>query len=136
VVVTGAAAGLGLAMAEVLAECGARVTLADIHEERLEAATAHLAERGCDVRAGVRRAGQLLQLGENAGRAQVIHIAAAGSLIQHGLYLIARGQGEVDQVGRGCNLPVAQPVESRFEIVREAGNVVEAEHRARTLDGM
>jgi NAD(P)-dependent dehydrogenase (short-subunit alcohol dehydrogenase family) len=53
VVVTGAAAGLGLAMAEVLAECGARVTLADIHEERLEAATAHLAERGCDVRAVV-----------------------------------------------------------------------------------
>ena len=50
VVVTGAAAGLGFAMAEVLAECGARVTLADIHEERLEAATARLAERGCDVR--------------------------------------------------------------------------------------
>ena len=49
-VVTGAAAGLGFAMAEVLAECGARVTLADIHEERLEAATARLAERGCDVR--------------------------------------------------------------------------------------
>jgi NAD(P)-dependent dehydrogenase (short-subunit alcohol dehydrogenase family) len=50
VVVTGAAAGLGFAMAEVLAECGARVTLADIHEERLEGATARLADRGCDVR--------------------------------------------------------------------------------------
>ena len=50
VVVTGAAAGLGFAMAEVLAECGARVTLADIDEERLEAAAARLAERGCDAR--------------------------------------------------------------------------------------
>jgi NAD(P)-dependent dehydrogenase (short-subunit alcohol dehydrogenase family) len=50
VVVTGAAAGLGLAMAEVLAECGARVTLADIHEERLQASTERLADRGCDVR--------------------------------------------------------------------------------------
>jgi NAD(P)-dependent dehydrogenase (short-subunit alcohol dehydrogenase family) len=50
VVVTGAAAGLGFAMAEVLAECGARVTLADIHEERLEASVARLADRGCDVR--------------------------------------------------------------------------------------
>jgi len=50
VVVTGAAAGLGFAMAEVLAECGARVTLADIHEERLAASTERLAERGCDVR--------------------------------------------------------------------------------------
>ena len=50
VLVTGAAAGLGFAMAEVLAECGARVTLADIHEERLAASTERLAERGCDVR--------------------------------------------------------------------------------------
>jgi NAD(P)-dependent dehydrogenase (short-subunit alcohol dehydrogenase family) len=50
VVVTGAAAGLGFAMAEVLAECGACVTLADIHPERLEEATARLADRGCDVR--------------------------------------------------------------------------------------
>ena len=36
VVVTGSASGLGFAMAEVLAECGARVTLADIDEARLE----------------------------------------------------------------------------------------------------
>jgi NAD(P)-dependent dehydrogenase (short-subunit alcohol dehydrogenase family) len=50
VVVTGAAAGLGFAMAEVLAECGARVTLADIHEGRLGEKTARLAEQGCDVR--------------------------------------------------------------------------------------
>src|SRR4051812_14107541 len=50
VVVTGAAAGLGFAMAEVLAECGARVTLADIHEDRLEAKTAELRERGLDAR--------------------------------------------------------------------------------------
>src|SRR5581483_6882527 len=50
VVVTGAAAGLGFAMAEVLAECGARVTLADIHAGRLEASVSRLAERGGDVR--------------------------------------------------------------------------------------
>jgi NAD(P)-dependent dehydrogenase (short-subunit alcohol dehydrogenase family) len=50
VLVTGAAAGLGFAMAEVLAECGARVTLADVHEPRLEEKTAQLAARGCDVR--------------------------------------------------------------------------------------
>lgn len=50
VIVTGAAAGLGFAIAEVLAECGARVTLADIHEERLEASTENLRSRGCDAR--------------------------------------------------------------------------------------
>lgn len=51
VVVTGAAGGLGFAMAEVLADCGARVTLADVDEERLEESTAQLLERGCDARA-------------------------------------------------------------------------------------
>ena len=49
-IVTGAASGLGLAIAEVLADCGARVTLADIHDEHLAEATATLASRGCDVR--------------------------------------------------------------------------------------
>jgi NAD(P)-dependent dehydrogenase (short-subunit alcohol dehydrogenase family) len=53
VVVTGAASGLGFAMAEVLADCGARVTLADIHEERLGTSTRRLVERGCDARSFV-----------------------------------------------------------------------------------
>jgi NAD(P)-dependent dehydrogenase (short-subunit alcohol dehydrogenase family) len=52
-VVTGAASGIGFAMAEVLADCGARVTLADIDGELLEESTRALAERGCRVRAEV-----------------------------------------------------------------------------------
>ena len=39
-IVTGAASGLGLAMAEVLADCGAHVTLADVDAERLESVAA------------------------------------------------------------------------------------------------
>jgi len=50
VVVTGAASGLGFAMAEVLADCGARVTLADIDVDLLEEVTGSLAERGAQVR--------------------------------------------------------------------------------------
>jgi NAD(P)-dependent dehydrogenase (short-subunit alcohol dehydrogenase family) len=50
VVVTGAASGLGLAMAEVMADAGARVTLADLEPERLEAETSRLAEAGGQVR--------------------------------------------------------------------------------------
>lgn len=53
IVVTGAASGLGFAMADVLAECGARVTLADIDAERLENSTASLAARGGRVRSFV-----------------------------------------------------------------------------------
>jgi NAD(P)-dependent dehydrogenase (short-subunit alcohol dehydrogenase family) len=47
VVVTGAASGLGLAMAEVMADGGARVTLADLDEEGLEQVAGRL---GGDVR--------------------------------------------------------------------------------------
>jgi len=53
IVVTGAASGLGFAMAEVLAECGARVTLADIAEDRLAASTEALRARELDARASV-----------------------------------------------------------------------------------
>jgi NAD(P)-dependent dehydrogenase (short-subunit alcohol dehydrogenase family) len=53
VVVTGAASGLGFAMAEVLAECGARVTLADIDRERLAASTEGLRARGLEVRQAI-----------------------------------------------------------------------------------
>ena len=53
IVVTGAASGLGLAMAEILAECGARVTLADVDAERLESATASIVERGGTARSFV-----------------------------------------------------------------------------------
>lgn len=46
VVVTGAASGLGLAMAEVTADCGATVVMADRDVEALEPARARLAARG------------------------------------------------------------------------------------------
>jgi NAD(P)-dependent dehydrogenase (short-subunit alcohol dehydrogenase family) len=52
-VVTGAASGLGFAMAEVLADCGARVTLADIDRDLLEESTRTLADRGGRVRGSV-----------------------------------------------------------------------------------
>jgi NAD(P)-dependent dehydrogenase (short-subunit alcohol dehydrogenase family) len=50
VVVTGAASGLGLAMAEVMADGGALVTLADLEPKRLEEETARLADAGGKVR--------------------------------------------------------------------------------------
>ena len=53
VVVTGAASGLGFAIAEVLADCGALVTLADLDADLLEQSTQALAERGAKVRAAV-----------------------------------------------------------------------------------
>ncbi len=53
VVVTGAADGLGFAIAEVMAEAGAVVTLGDINEAGLEHATESLASRGLSVRRAV-----------------------------------------------------------------------------------
>jgi NAD(P)-dependent dehydrogenase (short-subunit alcohol dehydrogenase family) len=51
--VTGAASGLGLAYAEVMAENGARVVLADADAAGLEGARARLASAGCAVEAAV-----------------------------------------------------------------------------------
>ena len=51
--VTGAASGIGRAFAEVLADSGARVTLADFAPERLTQVADELAGRGGDVRASV-----------------------------------------------------------------------------------
>ena len=50
-VVTGAASGIGLAYAEVMADNGARVTLMDKDTRALDAAVRRLAERGGEVRA-------------------------------------------------------------------------------------
>jgi NAD(P)-dependent dehydrogenase (short-subunit alcohol dehydrogenase family) len=76
VVVTGAASGLGFAAAEVLAECGARVTLADVDEETLAQSTTSLVERGTDARAftvDVSDSGQVQALVDDA-------VAAYGGL--------------------------------------------------------
>jgi NAD(P)-dependent dehydrogenase (short-subunit alcohol dehydrogenase family) len=47
--ITGAASGLGLAFAEVMAENGAKVVLTDVDAEGLERAAARLASAGCAV---------------------------------------------------------------------------------------
>lgn len=52
-IVTGAASGLGLAIAEALAENGARVTLLDIDADRIATETERLQAQGCAVRGEV-----------------------------------------------------------------------------------
>lgn len=52
-VVTGAASGIGLAYAEVMAEHGAKVTLMDLNAAGLDAAAAAMRARGCEVRTEV-----------------------------------------------------------------------------------
>jgi NAD(P)-dependent dehydrogenase (short-subunit alcohol dehydrogenase family) len=49
-IVTGAASGLGLAIAEAMAENGARVALFDLDRQGLDAAADRLAKAGADVR--------------------------------------------------------------------------------------
>ncbi|MFC7049304.1 SDR family NAD(P)-dependent oxidoreductase [Emcibacter nanhaiensis] len=51
--VTGAASGLGLAYAEVMADMGAKVTLTDINPDTLQQQVDRLAARGCTVRGAV-----------------------------------------------------------------------------------
>jgi NAD(P)-dependent dehydrogenase (short-subunit alcohol dehydrogenase family) len=53
VIVTGAANGLGFAMAEVLADCGAKVTLADIDGPHVDRMTRSLVDKGGQARSFV-----------------------------------------------------------------------------------
>jgi NAD(P)-dependent dehydrogenase (short-subunit alcohol dehydrogenase family) len=53
VVVTGGASGIGLGYAEALASNGARVTILDVHEQRIENETRRLRSAGLDVRGQV-----------------------------------------------------------------------------------
>ncbi len=53
VIVTGGASGLGLGYAEALAENGARVTLLDVHPQRVAEETKRLRSAGLDVRGEV-----------------------------------------------------------------------------------
>jgi NAD(P)-dependent dehydrogenase (short-subunit alcohol dehydrogenase family) len=70
-VVTGAASGIGLAYAEVMADNGARVTLMDRDAASLDAAVRRLAERGGEVR------GQTLDVTDRPGLRAGIDTAAA-----------------------------------------------------------
>ena len=53
VVITGGASGIGLGYAEALASNGARVTLLDVHPQRIEKETKRLQASGLDVRGQV-----------------------------------------------------------------------------------
>lgn len=70
-VVTGAAAGLGLAYAQVLADNGARVVLLDADSAALEAALADLAAAGADI------SGIVVDVTDSAALADAIARAAA-----------------------------------------------------------
>jgi threonine dehydrogenase-like Zn-dependent dehydrogenase/NADP-dependent 3-hydroxy acid dehydrogenase YdfG len=72
--VTGAASGIGQAFAEVLADSGARVTLADIDAERLALVVAELEARGGDVRGVV----------VDVSDAAAVDTAFAGAVAAHG----------------------------------------------------
>jgi NAD(P)-dependent dehydrogenase (short-subunit alcohol dehydrogenase family) len=70
-IVTGAASGLGLAMAEVMAENGARVTLADADQAGLDRAVARLRAQQCAVEGVLVDVGNLERL-----RAVIDEVAA------------------------------------------------------------
>ena len=87
-IVTGAASGIGLAYAEVMADNGARVTLMDKDASSLDAALRRLAERGGDVR------GQILDVTDRPG-------------LRTGIAAVAGHYGKLDVVfaNVGIDLP-------------------------------
>jgi NAD(P)-dependent dehydrogenase (short-subunit alcohol dehydrogenase family) len=72
--ITGAASGLGLAFAEVMAENGAKVVLTDVDAEGLERAAARLASAGCTVEQAI------VDIGDTAA----LRAAIDGTVERHG----------------------------------------------------
>lgn len=98
-VVTGAASGIGLAYAEVMAEAGAQVTLLDLDAERLQEQVARLTALGFAVHGEVVDATDrqamyacFERIGERYGRLDVV-FANAG---------IDAGPGFLDSEGQRC----------------------------------
>jgi NAD(P)-dependent dehydrogenase (short-subunit alcohol dehydrogenase family) len=100
-VVTGAASGLGSAMARVLARNGARVTLADVDEAGLRRAAAGLTAEGCSVRTAVVDVADAAAVDElmaaAAGWDSGLHVAFANAGISAGPGFVAP-EGRLDAV--------------------------------------
>jgi NAD(P)-dependent dehydrogenase (short-subunit alcohol dehydrogenase family) len=100
VVVTGAASGLGFAMAEVMSDCGARVTLADVDGERLEEATGRLGGQVRSAQVDVSDADQVERLFagvvEEQGGVDAV-FANAGISLEPGVVDPAGGFGAFDR---------------------------------------
>ena len=100
-VVTGAASGLGSAMARVLARNGARVTLADVDEAGLRRAAAGLTAEGCSVRTAVVDVADAAAVDElmaaAAGWDSGLHIAFANAGISAGPGFVAP-EGRLDAI--------------------------------------
>jgi NAD(P)-dependent dehydrogenase (short-subunit alcohol dehydrogenase family) len=100
VVVTGAASGLGLAIAEVMSDCGARVTLADVDGARLEEVTGRLVGQVRSSRVDVSDADQVERLMddvvEDQGGVDVV-FANAGISLEPGVVDPEGGFGAFDR---------------------------------------
>ncbi|MFO1279059.1 MAG: SDR family NAD(P)-dependent oxidoreductase [Burkholderiaceae bacterium] len=84
IVITGAASGIGEALAIALAAQGARLLLADVHAERLDAVAAALRERGADC---------LAQACDVADEAAVQALADAAQTAWGGAHAVVNNAG-------------------------------------------
>jgi len=91
IVITGAASGIGEALAHTLAAQGARLLLADVHAERLDTVVAALRATGADCRA---------QVCDVADRASVLALADTAQQAWGGAH------GVVNNAGVGLVAPV------------------------------
>jgi NAD(P)-dependent dehydrogenase (short-subunit alcohol dehydrogenase family) len=100
--VTGAASGLGWAMAEVMAEYGATVTLADVDEHGLEIAERQLKSRGYNVESTLLDISNSKQLHAAIDRCADEHgkldIVFANAGISAGPSFVTSPSGQIDSV--------------------------------------
>ncbi len=136
-VVTGAASGLGLAMAEVMAENGAVVTMLDIDEVGLDAAVTRLAAAGHAVKGIVMDVGDTVRLRAAIGAIAEKHgqldavFANAGNSAGRSFEF---PEGEVDAVDMGRWSQVLQVnLTSVFVTIQAAAERMKAQRSGRII---
>jgi 7-alpha-hydroxysteroid dehydrogenase len=135
-IVTGAASGVGLAVARRFAEEGARLLLTDTDEAALDAETEVLTDAGaevhtwiCDLRAKLGVANLVASAADRLGEVDIL-VNAAGATVQGGLL---DAEGEAFDRAYQANLRsvflLSQAVARRMIAAREAGGADRAGDR-------
>jgi NAD(P)-dependent dehydrogenase (short-subunit alcohol dehydrogenase family) len=133
-IVTGAASGIGLAYAEVMAEAGAKVTLTDIDGPAAEQQAARLREQGYDVRAAT-----LDVVDRDQTRAVVdAHVLAYGGLDPGAGFWNPAGHrnsdGQIDTLDpERWDRTIAINLTGVFNTIREAARAMKAAGRGGSI---
>jgi len=126
-IVTGGGSGIGLAIAKLLSELGARVAICGRNQERLDAARAHISgvfARVCDIRETDQISTFVEAVGKEIGRATVLVNNAGGQFPSTADMLSAKGWEAVIRNNLNGTFFMTQAVATKHMIPAQRGRIL------------